>query len=179
MLDIGGQGGVDRPTVFPVGLRVDFSRKGSTAVYRRRRLEAACASLAGARGFGSCEVTRLARHWNLEPMMRAKSASKAKPVGGRRTTKGEAKRKAIDVAKALPAASARTGTSKQQRCLGLLARKDGASAFELAAATDWQRHSVRGFISGVVRRKLGHTVIATSDADGVRRHRIDTSAPRV
>ncbi len=164
---------------FPFGLRVDFHRKGSTTVGRHRRLEAACASLAGARGFGSCEVVRLARHWNLEPMMRAMSANKAKPVGGRRTTKGETKRKAVDVAKARPAASTRTAASKQQRCLDLLGRKDGASASELAAATDWQRHSVRGFISGVVRRKLGHTVVSTNDADGVRRYRIDTSAPSV
>ena len=164
---------------FPVGMRVDFARKGSTTAYRRRRLKAVCASLAGARGFGSCEVARLARHRNLEPMMRAKSASKAKPVGGRRTTEGDTKRKAVDVAKALPAASTRMAASKQQHCLDLLGRKDGASATELAAATDWQRHSVRGFISGVVRRKLGHTVVATSDADGVRRYRIDSSAPRV
>ena len=70
------------------------------------------------------------------------------------------------------------GISKQQRCLDLLARKYGANLTELAAETGWQPHSIRGFISGVVRRKLGHTVISILDPDGVRRYRIDTSAAR-
>ncbi len=64
-------------------------------------------------------------------------------------------------------------TSKQQRCLDLLARRDGATLKELVAATDWQDHSVRGFLSGTIKKKLGLPITSTRDADGARRYRID------
>lgn len=64
-------------------------------------------------------------------------------------------------------------TSKQQRCLDLLSRRDGATLKELIAATDWQAHSVRGFLSGTIKKKLGLSVTSTRDEDGVRRYRID------
>ncbi len=57
------------------------------------------------------------------------------------------------------AAAPRTG-SKQALLLDLLRRKGGASIEELAAATGWQRHSVRGAISGTVKKKLGLTVVS-------------------
>ena len=63
-------------------------------------------------------------------------------------------------------------TSKQQQCLDLLARRDGATLSELIAATDWQPHSVRGFLSGTVKKKLGLTLVS-SKADGdLRRYRV-------
>lgn len=44
--------------------------------------------------------------------------------------------------------------SKKNIILDLLGRKDGASVAELAAAIGWQEHSVRGFLSGTVKKKL-------------------------
>jgi hypothetical protein len=41
------------------------------------------------------------------------------------------------------------------------------------AATSWQAHSVRGFLSGTVKKKLGHSIISSRDNDGARRYRID------
>ncbi len=64
-------------------------------------------------------------------------------------------------------------TSKQQRCQDLLSRRDGATLAELIAATDWQAHSVRGFLSGTIKKKLGLSVTSTQDEDGARRYRID------
>lgn len=58
------------------------------------------------------------------------------------------------------APSARQGT-KQSLLIGLLKRKTGATIDEIAQATGWQAHSVRGAISGVIKKKLGLTV--TSD----------------
>lgn len=62
--------------------------------------------------------------------------------------------------------------TKQDHCLQLLARRDGATLSELVAATGWQPHSVRGFLSGAVKKKLGLTLLS-SKADGdVRRYRV-------
>jgi uncharacterized protein (DUF3084 family) len=45
--------------------------------------------------------------------------------------------------------------SKQDHVVALLKRDSGASIDDLMAATGWQRHSVRGVLSGVVRKKRG------------------------
>lgn len=63
--------------------------------------------------------------------------------------------------------------SKQQQCLDLLARRDGATLAELIAATDWQPHSVRGFLSGTVKKKLGLTLVSSRDDNGGRRYALD------
>lgn len=63
--------------------------------------------------------------------------------------------------------------SKQQKCLDLLARRDGATLAELIAATDWQPHSVRGFLSGTVKKKLGLTLVSSRDDNGARRYALD------
>lgn len=55
----------------------------------------------------------------------------------------------------------RKGT-KQALLIDLLSRKNGAAIDEIIAATGWQAHSVRGAISGSLKKKLGLTV--TSEA---------------
>jgi hypothetical protein len=69
--------------------------------------------------------------------------------------------------------------SKQQQCLELLARRDGATLDELVAATEWQPHSVRGFLSGTVKKKLGLTLVSSRDDNGSRRYRLDGTAKPV
>jgi len=63
-------------------------------------------------------------------------------------------------------------TSKHEGVLRLLRRQDGATIDELMAATTWQAHSVRGFLSGTVRKKLGLNLISEVAGDGFRRYRI-------
>jgi hypothetical protein len=53
-----------------------------------------------------------------------------------------------------------------------LRRGQGASLVEIAAATGWQRHSIRGAISGHIKKKLGLKVASVKDDEGVRRYRI-------
>jgi hypothetical protein len=51
-------------------------------------------------------------------------------------------------------------------------RKEGATLAEIAKATDWQNHSIRGFVSGHVRKKLALKVESTKSEAGERTYRI-------
>lgn len=61
--------------------------------------------------------------------------------------------------------------SKQDQLLALLKRRKGASRDELISASGWQAHSVRGFLSGRVRRKMG---LALEVSDHPKRGRVYT-----
>ena len=45
-------------------------------------------------------------------------------------------------------------------------------------ATDWQQHSVRGFLAGTVKKKLGFALTTSKTAGDVRRYRIETRRGR-
>ena len=61
--------------------------------------------------------------------------------------------------------------TKQQTCLDLLSRQEGATIEELQAATGWQQHSVRGFLAGAVKKKLGLTLVSEKPDAKPRRYR--------
>jgi Protein of unknown function (DUF3489) len=63
--------------------------------------------------------------------------------------------------------------TKQERVLSLLSQPEGASIEEMMQATDWQQHSVRGFLAGTVKKKLGFLLTSLKLDDGVRRYRIE------
>ena len=69
------------------------------------------------------------------------------------------------------ATGARQG-SKTAKVLDLLRRSGGASLKELRKATGWQAHSVRGFLSGALGKKMGLTVTSTKAADQERRYSV-------
>jgi hypothetical protein len=73
-----------------------------------------------------------------------------------------AKAKATKPEKAAPAEkpAPRAGT-KQAQLIELLKRPEGATVEQIAAATGWQHHTIRGAISGALKKKLGLTVEAT------------------
>lgn len=64
-------------------------------------------------------------------------------------------------------ASIKSTISKSDLILRALRRKSGASMDELCELTDWQPHSVRGFLSGTARKKLGLEVARRKDGKGV------------
>ena len=65
--------------------------------------------------------------------------------------------------------------TKQQACLDLLGRREGATIEELQVATGWQQHSVRGFLAGTVRKKLGLTLLSEKPHAQPRRYRISNT----
>jgi Protein of unknown function (DUF3489) len=62
--------------------------------------------------------------------------------------------------------------SKTAKVLDLLRRTGGASMNELRKVTGWQAHSVRGFLSGAVGKKMGLAVTSTRTEDKERRYAV-------
>jgi len=113
------------------------------------------------------------------PPAQEPKATKAARVGARRAhvapAKGKSGKKARPPKKApkgqKKASAARDG-SKTAKILDLLKRPGGVTAKELMKATGWQPHSVRGFLSGTINKKMGLTVISSKAEDGERSYSI-------
>jgi hypothetical protein len=71
-----------------------------------------------------------------------------------------------------PTAVDRTGDTKHARLLFLLGQPAGASIDDMIKATDWQQHSVRGFLAGTVKKKLGLELTSSKSDGEARRYRI-------
>ena len=62
--------------------------------------------------------------------------------------------------------------TKQAKIVTLLRQPDGANIAQMMKATDWQAHSVRGFISGALKKKLGLGIVSEKSEDRGRIYRI-------
>ena len=71
-----------------------------------------------------------------------------------------------------PAGAAAAPKTKLGQLEGMLRRTEGATITQIAKALDWQLHSVRGAISGSLKKKQGLTVVAEKSGDGDRIYRI-------
>jgi hypothetical protein len=67
------------------------------------------------------------------------------------------------------------GTSKQARLISMLNAASGATLEQMMTLTGWQAHTVRGAISGVLRKRLGLNVVCDAARSEVRRYRIVAS----
>jgi hypothetical protein len=94
--------------------------------------------------------------------------SKAKPAKKATASKNAPKGK--KAAKARESASAREG-SKTAQVIALLERKGGATLAEIMEKMGWQRHTVRGFMAGAMK-KAGFTVESFKPEGGERTYRI-------
>jgi hypothetical protein len=99
---------------------------------------------------------------------RSKPNKSVVPKGRRRAATTEA----AQTSKSRPIAttSVRAG-SKQAKVLGMLRTAQGTTIDAIAKATNWQPHSVRGFLAGVVRKKLKLDLVSEQRGD-VRIYRI-------
>ena len=89
--------------------------------------------------------------------------------------KGTSAKRATPAKKAPKGAKKLSGVrdgSKTAKILDLLKRSGGVTAEELMKVTGWQPHSVRGFLSGTVGKKMGLTVMSTKADGGERTYKI-------
>jgi len=70
------------------------------------------------------------------------------------------------------ASSSETTASKQDVVLSMLRRQQGASIAEICEVTGWQPHSVRGFLSGALKRRLKIAVVSEQGESGERRYSV-------
>jgi len=87
------------------------------------------------------------------------------------TSKPNQKKAAAKATSANATSEARTGT-KLATVVSLLKRKSGATISDIAAATGWQTHSVRGAISGALKKKMGLSIVSASEDGRGRVYRI-------
>jgi hypothetical protein len=62
--------------------------------------------------------------------------------------------------------------TKKEKVLALLRRPQGATLDEITKATGWQVHTVRGFLSAVVTKKMGIRLKSSKPENGERTYRI-------
>ena len=92
-----------------------------------------------------------------------KKAARSRTV---KTTRPKSRKPAAPVAAVTVAApKARAGT-KHAQVIAMLRDQAGATIAAIVAATGWQQHSVRGFLAGVVRKKLGLNLVSEPSENG-------------
>jgi len=99
---------------------------------------------------------RLLALWNALP-----GVEKRKKVGDR----GALIDQLWSAIEALPPSDAKR-PSKQEAVIAMLRRREGATVDEVAGATGWQRHTVRGVFSGTLKKKLGLTIASAKEERG-------------
>ena len=109
--------------------------------------------------------TAVARIWRAVQALTPTAAPQAATAAPK---KGRAAKEATPGDGAKPA---REG-SKKAIVLELLRRPEGATLQEIMSATGWMAHSVRGFLSGALGKKMGLTVESVKTPEGARAYRI-------
>jgi Protein of unknown function (DUF3489) len=102
-------------------------------------------------------------------MSHSKKTNKTKPSRAKSRAKSPAKPR-----NSTPSSS--RGGTKQETVLNLLRQPTGATIVAIMKSTGWQQHSVRGFFAGVVRKKLGLTLMSDK-IDGERLYRVTAGKP--
>ena len=92
---------------------------------------------------------------------KSKSKSATRPAS-RKTSKSKSRTRSVPAS----SKSAARPDTKHDRIIAMLRTPMGATIASLVTATQWQQHSVRGFLAGVVRKKLGLNLVSEQTENG-------------
>jgi hypothetical protein len=95
----------------------------------------------------------------MEHAMSKQKKTNTKVSGGTKTAKKKT-------------AAAAAGTTKLAQLKALLCRPEGATLDQISASIGWQAHSVRGAMSGTLKKKQGLAITSDKAEDGQRVYRI-------
>ena len=114
----------------------------------------------------------VARIWKAVERLAASVAPPAAPVAPKKTKAKKSPTAAKPPARARKGATTAREGSKKAEVLDLMGRKQGVTLAEIMKETGWQAHTVRGFVSGTITKKLGLKVDSFKNAEGERAYRI-------
>jgi hypothetical protein len=115
--------------------------------------------------------TAIARIWKAIQVLTPAPAQHAAPAAPKKAKATKEAKPKDGAPSAQAAAKAPRDGSKKAIVLDLLKRAEGATLKEIMSATAWEAHSVRGFISGSLGKKMGLKIESEKRADGVRAYR--------
>lgn len=111
---------------------------------------------------------------SIETLLKSKRAGNTRRAAGDKAALSRNQKSRAPVRKPLQVAdtSSRTRITKDAQLLSLLSQHEGASIEDMMHATNWQQHSVRGFLAGTVKKKLGLELTSSKADEEPRRYRI-------
>jgi hypothetical protein len=98
-----------------------------------------------------------------DPMTQPKSKANAK---SRKTARNRTRPKSSTRSTSVSRKPATRSDTKRAHILAMLRTPSGVTIAAIMHATNWQQHSVRGFLAGVVRRKLGLNLVSEQTDKG-------------
>ena len=116
---------------------------------------------------GHWPVSRLVDIWNGLPGVAAVRKFKDRRTAVSRIWKRIQSLEPAEIPQPVAAA-----VSRKDQILALLRAPDGATLGQMMAATGWQKHSLRGFLSAVVHKKMALPVHSSKSKDGERVYRV-------
>ena len=105
-----------------------------------------------------------------KPTKKTASQHQGRSMPNAASTKTAAKKRAAPRF-AKPSSAAPATSSKLATVIQMLKRPGGTTINDLSTATGWQTHSVRGLLSGTIKKKLG-LKLTSEKVEGVRSYRI-------